>query len=104
MHVVRHDGEFVDVPSVRFATLVEQMRQVSDELTLQYSAPVLRHKHDVIHEPMERMATFPEYWLRHNFIVSQWAEGFGLSPALKRGACAAGCQIQPSWTTKGYHK
>ena len=94
MHVIRHDGQFMDIPSVRFATFVEQGRQASDELSLQDTPAVFRHKDDMVHQAMERVTTSPEYWFGHSFIVSQWAEGFGLSPALKRGACASVCQFK----------
>jgi len=60
----------------------------SDELTLKHPPALLRHKYYMVHQAMERASASPENWFGHTFIVSQWAEGFGLSPALKRGACA----------------
>jgi len=87
--MVRHYGKFMNIPAIHFATLVEQMCKPSDKLSLKHAPAILGDKHHVIHETMERMTTSPEYRLEHTSIVSQWAEGIGLSPDLKVGACAS---------------
>ena len=92
VHMVRYDGQFMDIPPVHFAALVEQVREPSDELPLQDTPAVFRHEDNMVYQAMERMASSPEHGLGHTFIVAQWAEGIGLSPALKRGACAFLCQ------------
>ncbi len=92
--MVGHDGKFMNIPSIRLATLVEQVGQLSDELALQHSSSVFRDEYDVIHEAVERMAAPPEYRLGHPFIVSQWAEGILLIPRAKaRGLRLRGCQL-----------
>lgn len=59
-----------------------------DELALKHASAILGYKNYVIEQAMEGVATSPKDRFRHVLIITQWAKGFGLSPALKRGACA----------------
>ena len=80
MHMVRHDGQFVDVPSVHFAAFVEQPRQASDELPLEDPPPVLGDEYHMVQVPMHGMAAAPKDGFGHTLIVAQWAEDMAYPP------------------------
>lgn len=63
--VVRHDGQLMDIPPVHLAALVEQVRQASDELSLEHFPSVLGDEHDMVHAPMHGVAATPENRLGH---------------------------------------
>lgn len=90
--VVGEDGELVNVPTIGAATIIEEGGETLDELALEHLAAVLGHEDDVVQETVGGVAAMPEYdtLFGHAQSVAQWAEGYGSTPALKRGACASG--------------
>ena len=53
VHMVRHDREFMNIPPVHPATLVEQMGEASDELSLKYSPAIFGDEYHMVHETVE---------------------------------------------------
>lgn len=62
MDVVRHDGKLMDVPTIHSTTFVAELGEPLDERSVEDLSSVLGDKHDVVHAPMDGMASSPEYW------------------------------------------
>jgi hypothetical protein len=78
--MVRLDGEFMDEPSIHFATVVEEVSEATLQVGVEDFLAIFGNEDDVVEQTMERMPTPPEHgFVGHTtimtaqWVVLQWA-------------------------------
>jgi len=74
----------MDVPTIHFATFIEELGETSDKLALQYFPSIFWDEHNVKYVPMDGMSIPPKYWFWHTFLLYHTMDtGSSLDPRLK---------------------